>query len=116
MAEEWRQQTEQERAIIAALLLDDFPGRDAIRAQIEDAPVALDCDCGCGSLRFLIPNDAPPAEVESHLPLDTRGEDASGNPVGAFVLMDRAKVKCLEFWSPIGEPNGLPVPPSLRPS
>jgi hypothetical protein len=51
--------TQAESAVLALLLEVEFPAVDALRVQASSAAVVGGCDCGCPSIAFTVPDDAP---------------------------------------------------------
>src|SRR6185503_9997955 len=48
-----------ERAMLAVLLAQPFPGSEALRRQARIARVNAECTCGCGSIAFVFDRDSP---------------------------------------------------------
>jgi hypothetical protein len=110
--DEWREQTERDRAVLEVVLQSRFPGRDEITSQLIGALVASDCGCGCGSFKpepranFLsVPVEGPVGDIY--------GRDDAGNLVGLFVLVTGGRVQYVECYGLECDPVSLPRPESL---
>jgi hypothetical protein len=55
----FRDPTPAETAVVDHLLSIDFPGVEALRAQVAGMTVAPDCTCGCGSFTIDTSAEAP---------------------------------------------------------
>jgi len=75
---QFRQLTEEERAILDFLLEVPFPGRDEVRRQVADALVKAIDDRG--SLEFRVRNDVR-APVTDWIPTQAEMQDIDGIPV-----------------------------------
>lgn len=105
---------ESERRTLCALLDHaDFPGRDALRAQVPHARVVGYCPCGCATVKLAVnPQMAAPADVTSRVPgNELRVFDEGGTEAGGVILfVDDGYLSQLEihtWFDPI-----CPFPPS----
>ena len=100
----FRRLTEEESAVIDALLSIDFPGRDQARRQVETCLVRPwdECEQHCGSLELLVGEDTPliPSSVhtfDTPLPVEGRFMDSDGIPVDILLFQRDGKLNHLEF-------------------
>src|SRR5438067_53601 len=73
--EPWRELTEEERGTIARILEKDFPGRDALVAQLPTARARPSDEVG--SIEIQAP-DGPPSQAPSPVPVYAACPDADG--------------------------------------
>src|SRR5438445_13395186 len=72
-----------ELAMLKRLLAADFPGRDALKAQLDGAKAAeIDAE---NSIRIEVPVERPPAAVVGRIPVEARAVDTDG--VAIYVLL-----------------------------
>ncbi len=84
-----------ERGIVQRLLEEQFPGRDQVRAQINDSLVEpIDVN---GSLRFFVETNAE-APVKRRVPVMGEIEDEDGVPIRVLLHVVKGKVKELEVF------------------
>ena len=94
--------------ILAVLLAADFPGRDAVVAQIAAAKGRrIDDD---GSLELSVV-DAPPAAVERRIPVEAEIEDLDGVTVHLLLHVLDGFVSELEIFREDSGPVLGPLPP-----
>lgn len=65
-----RELTTEERAWLGRLLSQDFPGRDILMAQLQDAQVIGYCPCGCRSVNFKVPHERPAFPFAERIPVE----------------------------------------------
>jgi len=75
----------EERAWLQRLLLEDFPGRQALIEQAKVVKVAEECGCGCPSVVFALPGNVPKAEVLQRVPVEAESRDA--DEMGLHLLL-----------------------------
>lgn len=87
MSSDARPLTQEESRLLNALLMHDFPGAEALRAQTDGLLGKRGCDCGSGTIDLfpqgeMLPRSCAqsPAEVAGHV------FDSSGEPIGGVVL------------------------------
>lgn len=100
-----------EHRLLTELLAHDVDGADLLRAQLADARVASNCDCGCGSIGFASAGEAvQPDEVRSTLfPVEADVLDDDGEVIGGLLLFVRdGRLFDLEVFS-VGH-HPLPMP------
>ena len=105
---DFRPLTDDERALIDALLTSDFDGSNEIRAQLDSAFVrALDEDC---SLEFKV-EGAPKAHVKRRIPIEAEVEDEDGRSIHILLHVVDGVVDELEVYREDGSPvRRRPVP------
>ncbi|MEQ1919420.1 MAG: hypothetical protein ABL955_09485 [Elusimicrobiota bacterium] len=59
-------------------MLQNFPGSSALTEQAKIAKVSGECACGCSSIIFSIPANAPIATVLQRVPVEAASKDADG--------------------------------------
>lgn len=83
MSGAWRSMSDKEKQIVKVLLSKDFPGNEALRAQLETASVsAIDAE---GSLRFRV--SGTPAAVKSRVPTEGYYFDRGANDRPAINIL-----------------------------
>jgi catechol 2,3-dioxygenase-like lactoylglutathione lyase family enzyme len=105
-----RNMTSFERALVDGLLSEDFPGRDALRAQLERASVETLDEHGC--LQFRV-EAGPPAPVELTVPVEAEAQDADGGGLHMLLFVRDGVLDGLEFFRDDGA-QILKVPPPER--
>ena len=106
-----RELTTAERAVLVELLGRDFAGADELRRQLAAALVEPSCQCGCGSIRFVFPDEPALARSESPNPVPVAVTilAADRSPVGGIVVFLRDGLLCdaevFSFLSPLPWPN-----------
>lgn len=71
-----------EREIMKALLEPEFPGKHALRKQLDSAQVAAECACGCRSITFVVEGyNEPPTPTTLLVPVEAEAYDTDGVPV-----------------------------------
>jgi hypothetical protein len=84
-----------ERSIVDRLLEEHFPGRDQVRAQIDDCLVEpIDEN---GSLRFLVGRSAK-APVRRRVPVEGYIEDEDDVPIHVLLHVVKGEVEELEIF------------------
>jgi hypothetical protein len=110
--------TEQESAVIGAILAGDFPGAGELRAQLEVARVTRHWGSGeSPSIDLEVPATTPAAPIaEPVLPVDAHVLDDRGEYVGELIVwLSRGRLAALEYATITGEaPRSLPEPSTLR--
>lgn len=109
MARAWRQLTDHERRLVEKLLSPEFPGCEALRAQLKTARVStIDQD---GSLQFRV--SGPPANVEQRVPAEGYYFDAEGDELrpAVHVLLHvvGGMLNELEVYKDDGSPIEIPL-------
>ncbi len=82
------------------LLSLEFPGVDALRVQAGSAAVVGGCDCGCPSIAFAVPDDAPLASGLSSRLAPTEGvvsPQDGGIPGEIILFVDDGRLSYLEY-------------------
>ncbi len=103
-----------ERETLEALLAVDFPGVDALRAQLLGTRVTGRCACGCPTVDLEPPADAPPAVVGTSVPVEAKAHSRSGEGEGLVLLfVDDGRLSCLEY-APLGDRTPSTFPPVHR--
>jgi hypothetical protein len=103
-----------ERETLAALLAVDFPGVEALRAQVPGTVVTDRCSCGCPSVSLEPPADAPPAAVVTSVPVDAAALGAYGEPEGLVMLfVHDGRLSYLEY-APTTDRTPSSFPPVHR--
>lgn len=93
---EYRDMTDRERGLLAKLLAPDFPGRDALAAQLATAQVRVIDEDGC--LEFLVRSDEGIDAVKYAVPTEGEYEDVDGVTVHVLLYVTGKKVQELEFY------------------
>jgi hypothetical protein len=101
-------------ALLAILDAQDFPGRDALRAQAASALVDGYCGCGCASVDLRVDDGAPRAVgTPSPIPNGAQVNDAAGEPIGGIIVfLDEGRLSLLEIFA--YEDPISPIPPLNR--
>jgi hypothetical protein len=103
-----------ERETLEVLLAVEFPGVEALRAQVPGTLVTRGCDCGCPSVELEPPADAPLAAVSTRLPVDASAIDPCGEPEALILLfVDEGRLSYLEY-APTGDRTPARFPPVSR--
>jgi hypothetical protein len=103
-----------ERETLAALLAVDFPGVEALRAQVPGTVVTDRCSCGCPSVSLEPPADAPLAVVATEVPVDAAALGAYGEPEGLVMLfVHDGRLSYLEY-APTTDRTPSAFPPVHR--
>jgi hypothetical protein len=92
--------TSAESSVLALLLSVEFPGVDALRVQAGSAAVSGGCDCGCPSIAFTVPDDAPLASGLSSLLAPTEGVvSPQGDGIAGEIILfvDHGRLSYLEY-------------------
>jgi hypothetical protein len=78
-----------ERATLAVLLAEPFPGSDALRRQAQIARVDAECTCGCGSIAFVFDRDSQiQADVAERIPVEGRTSVPAEDGAPVEVLLE----------------------------
>ena len=102
--------TTTERALLDALLDQEFDGVAELRAQARRATASTGCECGCVTLDLHVPDDAPVSSAAGTAPVEGTVVDAAGEPIGGVLLfVERGRLSGLEVHSR-DEPLPYPVP------
>lgn len=109
MSRTWRQLTDREHQLIEKLLSSEFPGCDALCAQLKTASVsAIDVD---GSLEFRA--SGPPADVEQRVPTEGYYFDTEGvaprPAVHVLLHVVDGMLNELEVYKDDGSPIEIPL-------
>jgi hypothetical protein len=103
-----------ERETLEVLLAVEFPGVEALRAQVSGTVVTGGCDCGCPSVELEPPVDAPLAAVATRVPVDASALGGDGEPEGLVLLfVDEGRLSYLEY-APTGDRTPVRFPPVSR--
>jgi hypothetical protein len=112
VSDDERYLSREEQAVILALLAQDIPGAEELRAQVPSAVVTGCCGCGCATVN-LRPGAGSPALntpvqdsvlVSAHT--RTRGD-------GVLLFVKDGYLSCLEIYATEDEPAPLPLPEDL---
>jgi len=69
-----RQLAPRERELLDFLLTAEFPGKESLREQSKVVEAVGECDCGCGTVDLVVPqNEARPA-VLRQIPVEAHGK------------------------------------------
>ena len=106
--------TTTERALLDALLDDEFDGVAELRAQARRATASTGCECGCVTIDLHVPDDVPAASAVGTAPVEGTVVDASGEPIGGVLLfVEQGRLSGLEVHS-LDEPLRFPLPLRVR--
>ena len=106
--------TGNERALLDAILLQEFDGVKALRVQVGQAMASPGCTCGCGTIDLHVPHAAPKSSAHSPLPVEGEVLGAGGEPIGGLlVFLDDGRLAGLEVYS-YGDPLPLPLVDQVR--
>ncbi|MEU7002993.1 hypothetical protein [Nonomuraea sp. NPDC046570] len=102
----------EEQVVILALLAQDFPGAEELRAQVPSAVVTGHCGCGCATVN-LRPGTGPralnsPVQDGVLISAYTRGRGD-----GVLLFVEDGHLSCLEIYATEDEPAPLPHPEDL---
>lgn len=103
--------TDDERALLDALLSHDFSGVNELRVQAPNILAKKGCACGCGTVNF-VPGAGPMPRSEAASPVPVEGvmKDTDGNAVGGLILfVEDGMLWSLEIYSYGGGPLPLPL-------
>lgn len=112
-----RPPTDDERAFLDAVLSHSFEGVEALRTQWAHSLVEPSCDCDCGSIGFVFDADfdATPSTARNPLPIEGEILNASGEAVGAIIVLVRNGVLDDVDVHAFGEqPLAFPGPATIR--
>jgi hypothetical protein len=85
-----------ERAVLLKLLSADFPGRDALREQADDAlGRRIDAD---GSLEIQPNQEARPADAVRRIPVEAETEDLDGTLIHVLLHVVNGYMNELEVY------------------
>jgi hypothetical protein len=113
----WRPLTDQERGLLEALLVQDFPGSQNLMAQVEAADAQRGCECGCGTINLRVNESLAPEVVltGSLAPGEAAVMSETGEEVGGLIVFVRkGYLSCLEIYT-FGDPAPLPPLDRIRP-
>ena len=100
--------SDDETAVLALLLAQDFPGAGALGEQARGVRATPGCSCGCGTID-LHPAGGPVAEVTDLVPVEGAVLGPDGEEVGVVLLFVReGRLSTLEVASFLDEPLGMP--------
>jgi hypothetical protein len=105
--------TPAESAMLALLLSVEFPGVDALRVQAGSAAVVGGCDCGCPSIAFGVPDDAPLASGLTSRLAPVEGvvsPQGEGVPGEIILFVDDGRLSYLEYVYYDVPPKKWPAP------
>jgi hypothetical protein len=103
--------TQNERALLDALLAHEFAGVESLRAQLGSAQAKRGCQCGCGTIEFVFSGEGLPlADGPSPVPAEGRVLNATGEDIGGLLLfLEAGLLGSLEVYS-YDDPLPLPTP------
>lgn len=114
-ARELHAPTEAEAALLRKLLSVDFPGRDALAAQVESARVSWIEAKGVPAMLFFIDPTVGTASVEARVAVEAVAEDADGVVIHLLLHVVDGYIDILEPYREDGEPlQTFPSPESLQ--
>ncbi len=96
-----------ERALLDALLAHDFPGVQELREQAKHVKAKRGCECGCGTID-LVPDGTPVPRsgAANPVPVDGLVTNPGGDEGGGLILFVRdGMLQALEIYS-----HGGPLP------
>lgn len=103
-----------ERETLEVLLGVDFPGVEALRAQLPGTVVVDRCTCGCPSVSLEPLADAPLAAVATEVPVEALGMGAYGEAEAMVLLfVHDGRLSYLEY-APLEERTPTRFPPVHR--
>jgi hypothetical protein len=101
--------SDDERALLDAVLEHDFPGVRELREQAQHVMAKKGCECGCGTID-LVPDGTPVhrSDAPNPVPVDGIVSSPDGEEVGGLILfVSDGMLQSLEIYSH-GEPLPLP--------
>ncbi|MGW4469990.1 hypothetical protein ACWENQ_09975 [Nonomuraea sp. NPDC004354] len=107
MADHERTLSEEEQAVILALLAQDFPGVDELRAQVPEVIVLRRCGCGCAT-RDLGPGTARRSDASPVRDGVLVSASVTGCGDGVLLFVKDGYLSCLEVYSLDDDPAPLP--------
>mgnify|MGYP001270283469 CR=1 FL=1 len=104
-----------ERALLDALLAHDFPGVEELRTQADWVEAKRGCECGCGTIDFVLTRDDLPASgADSPAPAQGFALGFDGEEVGGLLLfLQDGYLASLEVYA-YEDPQPLPSVESVR--
>ena len=94
----------EERAGLAKLFECDFPGRQVLQRQLEQASTKRVGPIGSPALIFTVPDDLPKAEVAGRVPVEAEAPDADGVLIHFLLHVVDGRLSELEMFREDGEP------------
>jgi hypothetical protein len=107
---------ERELEVLEHLFTLDFPGRDALRAQVPHVTVVAACPCGCPTRDYAVDRDrAAAADVVAYDVANAMVESGPGVPGEVILFVRDGYLWSLELvdYSGDGAPAELPAPACL---
>jgi hypothetical protein len=104
--------TSEEQAVVLAMLAQDFPGSEELRAQVPAAVVTGRCTCGCATIDLRVESAprAAGAPVQNGVLISADVRDTGS---GALLFVKDGYLSCFEVYSVEDEPAALPHPEQL---
>jgi hypothetical protein len=107
-----RRMTSEEQAVVLAMLAQDFPGSEELRAQVPATVVTGRCTCGCATIDLRVESAPRAAEapVQNGVLISADVRDTGS---GALLFVEDGYLSCFEVYSIEDEPAALPHPEQL---
>jgi hypothetical protein len=92
--------TTTERALLDALLDDEFDGVAELRVQAPHASASTGCECGCVTIDLHVPDDLPISSAAGTASIEGTVVDGDGTPLGgALLFIEDGRLAGLEVHS-----------------
>jgi hypothetical protein len=101
------------------MLEPSFPGRDALKKQVDVAEATGGCTCGCATIDLGVDAArARPAEVSNRVPVDAYAHARHGDETfGLILFVDDGYISGLEIYGTISDPpKEFPPPDRIEPA
>lgn len=105
--------TPRERAVLDALLREDFPGAPELRAQVASTTVSGTCGCGCPTVYLSVGATTAAPAIAARVPVGAEVSDTDGDSVLLFA--DNGHLSSLEYAWVERPPREFPEADRLMP-
>jgi hypothetical protein len=110
----FRPLSEQERAVILALLNPSFVGRDELLTQLTTARASIGCDCGCPTIALAADKTLSSAPVRGYVAAEAAA-DIDGEPIQILLFARDGYMSGLELvWYGDEPPRRWPATEAIK--